>query len=163
MRPRLSSRIHREQTPIITGNYAMTEQEILIELKLLKAHRKKILELKEQIAAEAANIASPSWTTPKVKGGTFISPQERYLERTERLNKELDHVFAEYEDLHYKMLNLMERLPPVEWTVILDRFFREMSMKRTAEVMEFTVNWVKDIQKFAIKLMSEYSEQPPNS
>lgn len=55
----------------------------------------------------------------------------------------------------------MKPLPPTEWTVILNRFFRGMSMKRTAEVMEFTVNWVKDIQADAIKQMSEFSEAPP--
>ena len=139
----------------------MTEQEIHNSLKLLKAKRKEVLELQEQIATEATYVQSSSWSSPKITSGTFITPQERYLEHTERLSKKLGQVLAEYEDLHYKMLNLMDRLPPTPWTVILNRFFSGMSMKRTAEVMGFSVNWVKDIQAEAIQQMSEYSEMPP--
>ncbi len=139
----------------------MTEQEIHNSLKLLKSQRKEILELKEQIAEAATYINSSSWSSPKVTGGTFITPQERYLERTERLNKQFDKALDEYGELANIILDIMKPLPPTEWTVILNRFFRGMSMKRTAEVMEFTVNWVKDIQADAIKQMSEFSEAPP--
>lgn len=129
----------------------MTEQEIHNSLKLLKSQRKEILELKEQIAEAATYINSSSWSSPKVTGGTFITPQERYLERTERLNKQFDKALDEYGELANIILDIMKPLPPI----------RGMSMKRTAEVMEFTVNWVKDIQADAIKQMSEFSEAPP--
>lgn len=136
----------------------MTEREILLKLRLLKAKRKKILELKQQIAEAATYIRGTSWTSTRVIGGAFITPQERYLERTELLKKELNRVFAEYEDLHYNLLELMTPLSAFDWTVILNRFFRGMTMQRTAQDMELSVERIKDIQAQAIKVMSEQSE-----
>ncbi len=143
------------------GKAVMTVQEIHNSLKLLKSKRKEIIELKEQIAEAATYIHSSSWSSPKVTGGMPISPQERYLERVERLQKQYDRVFDEYSDLHYQMLELMNPLDAFDWTVILNRFFRGMSMKRTAEDMEYSVEYIKKCQAEAIKQMSEYSEAPP--
>ncbi len=141
----------------------MTEQEIHTSLKLLKSKRKVILELKEQIAFERVNldgIATVSWTSTKVSGGVAISPQERYLERTERLKKRLYKVLDEYGDLECKMLNLIDALSPFSWLIILNRFFIGMSMKKTAQAIGYSIDYVHQRQAAAIKEMSEHSNKP---
>lgn len=139
----------------------MTAQEIHKTLKLLKIKNEEILELQEQITAEAANVKNLSWDSPKVTNRNCTTPQERYLDRTERLNKKLNKVEAEYDDLHYKLLDLMKSLDSFYWTVIFDRFFRGMSIERIANNIGYSSDYIKKCQAAAIKKMSEFSEASP--
>ncbi len=138
----------------------MKEQEIHNSLKLLNTKRKKILELKERIAEAAIYISGSSWSSPKVTGGTYITPQEKYLERTERLKNQFAKALDEYGDLECKMFSLMDALSPCGWQVILNRFFLGMSVKKAANVMGYSVYYIAECQADAIKVMSKYSDKP---
>ena len=137
----------------------MTEQEILRTLELLKAKRVKIIELQERIKAEAAikdGLTGIAYSSPKLSGGTFITPQERYCERIEHLQGVYNRIYSEYEKMANPILDRMKRLQPTQWQVLINRFFRGMSVKRTAEVMCFSAYNVSIEQKEAVKKLSEF-------
>lgn len=79
----------------------------------------------------------------------------RYMDRLNDLQKRFDILMEDMNNEEKLIDTLMQKLTPTEYEVILNRYLRGLSRVKTARLMKFSVDGVKDIQARAIKKMSK--------
>lgn len=86
------------------------------------------------------------------------STEERYIKEMDRLKDLQKHYELLYDDFckdEELAFNLMRKLSPTEYEVILHRFLEGVSCQKTANLMHYSIDGLKDVQSRAIKKMSK--------
>lgn len=139
----------------------MTYKEIQKILHNLLSKKSRLKSLQAYIV-EAQELISGLTAVQYDKAIVVSSPgnstEERYvkyLDRLKNLQERFDVLFDEMcaeEDL---IGELMQNLAPEENEVILNRFMRGLSIKKTAHIMGYTIDGLNDVQSRAIEKMSK--------
>lgn len=139
----------------------MTYEEIKDLLKSVRSKKSRLLAMQEYIAEERQlmlGVNSPQFDGVAVMHSQENGPEERVIKFIDRLNKwkeRYDKLFEEMcaeEDL---LCELMQKLSPDEYEVILNRYLQGFSRRKTADLMGFTEDGIKSIQRRAFKKMSK--------
>ena len=137
----------------------MTYEEVKNLLKNIRGKKSRLKALKSYIDEERAlieGIGAVSYDKVAVKTSQNNSTEERYIKYLDRL-KDLQNRFdvlmddmCQEEDI---INDLMKRLSPTEYEVILNRYLRGLSVNKTARIMNYSVDGIYDIQERSIKKM----------
>lgn len=137
----------------------MTVEEVRKELKSVRLFINRLDELDKTIQAEAAQkdgLTAISWTSPKVSGGGFTSPQERYVERMDDLKQQYNSLLEQSQSLARALGLHMQVLSFIESEVIINLYFRGYSIGKTAQILGKSSAAVRSAESRAVKAMSEY-------
>ena len=139
----------------------MTYDEVKTLLHNIKSKKSRLKAIKIYIAEERAlmdGIGALDYESSKVVSSPQNSTEERYarhLERINNLQKRFDALFGEMCAEEEIVAKLMEKLSATEYEVILNRYLRGLSVRKTANLMNYSEDGLKDIQSRAIKKMSK--------
>ncbi len=138
----------------------MTYKEVQSLLQNLKGKKARLKAMQMYINKEREQLEGVSavkYDKLIVKASQCNGTEARYIKSMDRLN-DLENRYDDLmEDLHNDeklIFRLMESLSPTEYEVILNRFLRGLSRLKTARIMNFSVDGIKDAQARAIKNMS---------
>lgn len=139
----------------------MTSEEIKELLKNVRSKKSRLKALQSYIDEQRAlieNVGAVNSDSLGVVSSAQNGTEERYakhMDRLVQLQSRFDTLFDEMCEEEDKLNELMQRLPPTEYEVILNRYLRGMSRIRTAQIMGYSEDGLKDVQKRAIKKMSK--------
>lgn len=117
----------------------MTEYRLSPEGEALKAKLEKIRSLKKllkslerQIADEKQSISlcGQDYTQTPVLGGIKTPIQERYVIRLDELNRRYESVMNEVFELEDELSSSLDRLTPLEQSMLIDRYINGWSWRR---------------------------------
>ena len=138
----------------------MTYDEVKNLLQGLPGKKKRLAHLREFIdeeLAEIVSISSAQYEGPRVaSSGAQNGTEERYIKHMDRIReyeKTYDELFAELNKDEKNLMRLMEALTPIEYDVILNRYFRGKSRRDVAVLMHYEEEWIKSLQRSAIEKM----------
>lgn len=139
----------------------MTYEEVKSLLKNIRGKKSRLKALKSYIDEEMTlieGVSAVSYDRVAVKTSQVNSTEGRYVKYLDRLKDLQSRFDALMDDMcrEEDIINdLMERLSPTEYKVILNRFLRGLSVNKTARIMNYSVDGIYDIQERAIKKMSK--------
>lgn len=139
----------------------MTYEEVKNLLKSVRSKKSRLLAMQEYIAEERRimlGVTSPQFDGVSVKHSQENGPEERVIKFIDRLNKwkeRYDKLFEEMCAEEDNLAEMMSKLSPEEHEVILNRYLRGISRRKTADLMGFTEDGIKSIQRRALKKMSK--------
>lgn len=117
----------------------MTEYRLSPEGEALKAKLEKIRSLKKllkslerQIADEKQSISlcGQDYTQTPIMGGIKTPIQERYVIRLDELNRRYESVMNEVFELEDELSSSLDRLTPLEQSMLIDRYINGWSWRR---------------------------------
>ena len=139
----------------------MTRDEVKSLLKNIlgkQARLKAMLSYIKERRALMEGVGAVNYNKVSVCSSLGNSTEERYNREIDRL-KELQQ---RYDTLHDDLCNdeklifeLMQKLSPSEYEVILNRYLRGISAKKVAKLMNYSLDGLYDVQARAIKKMSK--------
>ncbi len=139
----------------------MKYKEIQELLQKVRSKKSRLKALQSHISEEYAlltGIAGKTSENINVIATLDNKVEERYTRHIDRLNalqtlfEQLFEETCQEEDL---LGELMKKLTPTEYEVILNRYMLGISRRRTANLMKYTEDGIKTIQKRALKKMSK--------
>ncbi len=139
----------------------MTYKEIMSKLKNFQSKKSRLKSLRAYIDDEKATMpdaGAVAYDKVVVDSSPRNSIETRYAVYFDRINALEERYAALMRDMSEdeEMLNtLMLKLTPTEYEVILNRFMRGLSRAKTARIMKYSPDGLKDIQQRAIKKMSK--------
>lgn len=137
----------------------MTYEEVKNLLKSVRSKKSRLLAMQAYIAEERQlmlGVTSPQFDGVSVVHSQENGPEDRITKFIDRLNKwkdRYDRLFEEMCEEEDKLAGLMQRLSPVEYEVILNRYLKGLSIKKTARLMNYEEVTIKVISKKAITNM----------
>lgn len=137
----------------------MTYKEVKNLLKSVLSKKSRLLSLKDYIAEErqlVLGVSSPQFDNVSVSHSQENGPEERIVKYIDRYNKwkeRYDKLFEELCAEEDKLCVMMEKLSPVEYEVILNRYLKGLSIRKTANLMNYEENTVKSTCQRAIRKM----------
>ena len=137
----------------------MTYGELKSLLQSLYGKKQRLAHLRQYIdeeLAEIIGISGSQFDGPRVESSAQNGTEERYIKHFDRIReyeKTYDELFAELNKDEKIIMRLMETLTPVEYDVILNRYFRGLPRREVAEMMHYEEEWIKRLQSSAIKKM----------
>lgn len=139
----------------------MTYKEVHSLLKNFdgkKSRLKSMLSFITERRTLIEGVGAVNYDNVSVVSSPGNSTEERYIKELDRLKDLQQRYDLLYDDLcqdEERIFNLMRRLSPTEYEVILNRFLRGLSCTNTARVMSYSIDGIKDAQTRAIKKMSK--------
>lgn len=139
----------------------MTYEEIKNKLRNLQSKKNCLCSLLAYIderRMQVTGLSAVNYEKLVVENSPGNCSEDRYIKFIDWLNDLQERYEALIEDMRREeeQLNqLMQKLTPTEYEVILNRFFRGLSVAKTARIMNYSIDGVKDAQSRAIKKMSE--------
>lgn len=139
----------------------MTYEEIKSMLKNIRGKKARLKSLQLYISEERAlieGVSAINYDKLTVKTSQGNGTEERYIKYLDRLKDLQDRFDALMDDMckEEDIINdLMKALSPTEYEVILNRYFRGLSVSKTARIMNYSIDGIKDLQSRAIKKMSK--------
>lgn len=139
----------------------MTYEEVKSLLKNIRGKKSRLKALKSYIDEEMTlieGVSAVSYDRVAVKTSQGNSTEGRYVKYLDRLKDLQSRFDALMDDMcrEEDIINdLMQRLSPTEYKVILNRFLRGLSVNKTARIMNYSVDGIYDILERAIKKMSK--------
>ena len=137
----------------------MTYNEILNLCKSVCSKKSRLKALQSYIGEERAlieNVGAVNSDSLGVVSSAQNGTEERYakhMDRLVQLQSRFDALFDEMCEEEDKLNELMQRLSPTEYEVILNRYLRGMSVLKTARIMDYSEGGIKHIQERAFKKM----------
>ncbi len=139
----------------------MTYKEVHSLLKNFdgkKSRLKSMLSFITERRTLIEGVGAVNYDNVSVVSSPGNSTEERYIKELDRLKDLQQRYDLLYDDLcqdEERIFNLMQRLSATEYEVILNRYLRGLTRLRTAQIMGYSVDGLKDIQKRALKKMSK--------
>lgn len=139
----------------------MTYNEVLNLCKSVRSKKSRLKAIQLYVAEERAlieNVGAVNSDSLGVVSSAQNGTEERYtmhMDRLIQLQSRFDALFDEMCAEEDNLAELMKCLSPTEYEVILNRYLRGLSRLRTAQIMGYSEDGLKDIQKRAIKKMSK--------
>lgn len=139
----------------------MTEIEVKQLLKSVRSKKSRLLSLQRYINEERSlmgGVSAVDYGKERVQGSGGNGVEERYIKHADRIakaqklyDKLFDEMCAEEDELGRRM----ERLTPTEYEVILNRYMRGISVRRTADIMGYEPTSIYPIQRRAFCKMAK--------
>lgn len=142
----------------------MTINEVKKILVSVRRKKARLIALQEYIQEELAlmsGVGAVDYSKLTVQGSPGNGVEERYVKQSDRLGRiqaHFDTLFTEMCEEEDDLRRRMESLSPIEYEVILNRYMRGFSVKRTADVVGYSEANVYKIQEKAVKKMSGDNE-----
>lgn len=139
----------------------MTYSEVKNILQNIRGKKRRVKALRDYIRKEREaldGVSAVKYDNLAVKSSSDNGTEVRYIKSLDRLNDLEKHYDDLNEDIHNDenlIFRLMESLSPTEYEVILHRFLEGLTVNRTANVMYYQPDGIKDAQTRAIKKMSK--------
>ncbi len=139
----------------------MTYKEVQSLLQNLKGKKARLKAMQSYINKEREQLEGVSavkYDKLVVKASQCNGTEARYIKCIDRLNDLVNRYDELTEDLHNdenSIFNLMQKLSPTEYEVILNRFLRGLTCTKTARIMGYSIDGIKDAQTRAIRKMSK--------
>lgn len=139
----------------------MTYSEVKNILQNIRGKKRRVKALRDYIRKEREaldGVSAVKYDNLAVKSSSDNGTEVRYIKSLDRLNDLEKHYDDLNEDIHNDenlIFRLMESLSPTEYEVILHRFLEGLTVNRTANVMHYQPDGIKDAQTRAIKKMSK--------
>lgn len=133
-------------------------QNVLQNIRGKKRRVKAVGDYIRRAREELDGVSAVNYDKLVVKSAQDNGTEARYIKALDRLNDLEKHYDDLNEDIHNDenlIFRLMERLSPTEYEVILHRFLEGLTVNRTARVMHYQPDGIKDAQTRAIKKMSK--------
>lgn len=140
----------------------MTYEEVKNLLRNMRAKKARLETLLLYIKARRSlmdGVGAVNYDKVSVESSPGNSTEERYIKELDRLKDLQQRYDLLYDDLcqdEEKIFDLMQRLSPTEYEVILNRYLRGLSRYKTARLMNYSDEGIKTIQERAIKKMSKF-------
>lgn len=137
----------------------MTYKEVQNILQNIRGKKHRVDSLGALIRKEREQLEGVSavkYDKLTVKSSQDNGTESRYVKSMDRINDLERHYDDLIHDVHNdeKMIfQLMEKLSPTEYEVILNRFLRGLSRVKTARLMNYSEDNVKHLQRQALKKM----------
>ena len=140
----------------------MTYEEVKNLLRSVRGKKSRLSALQSYIIEERALMQSVSAMQYQTDVGVVSSTQNnvetRYAKHLDRIKKWqtiYDKLFDEMCEEEDRLAEMMKRLTPEEYEVILNRYLKGVSRRKTADLMGFTEDGLKTITRRALKKMSK--------
>ena len=139
----------------------MTYEEVKNLLKSVRSKKSRLLSMQAYIAEVRQimlGVTSPQLDGVAVAHSQNNCPEERIIRYMDRYNKwkELyDKLFDEMCAEEDKLCEMMRTLSPTEYDIILNRYLMGFSVRKTANLMSYEEQTVKNMCRTAIKKMAK--------
>ncbi len=139
----------------------MTYEEVKNLLRNVRSKKSMLSALQSHIAEERAlieNIGAVRYDSLRVKSSPINGTEERYtkyMDKLRELQDRFDKLAGDMCEEEDKLAKLMERLSPIEYEVILNRYLRGLSRYETAKLMDYSDDGIKSAQRRALRKMSK--------
>lgn len=139
----------------------MTYEEVKSLLKNLRGKKSRLESLQLYINERLAlidGVGAVNYNKVKIDSSPGNSTEERYIKEIDRLKDLQQRYDLLYEDFcknEELIFDLMQKLSPTEYEVILNRYLRGLSIRRVSQIMKYSIDGIKDIQARAFEKMSE--------
>lgn len=143
----------------------MTEDEVKKLLKSVRAKQSRLLAMQRYINEQLAlmgGVRAVDYSAAPVQGSGDNQTEARYIKHSDHLqkiqsiyDKLFDEMCAEEDDLAERM----QALSPTEYEVILNRYMRGISVRKTADLMSYSEDGIYRVQQRAFKKMSSKGEE----
>ena len=137
----------------------MTYEEVKSLFKNIrgkKARLKAMLSYINERRTLIEGVGAVNYDKVAVNSSPGNSIEERYIREMDRLKALQERYDVLHEDLckdEDLIFNLMQKLDPVEYEVVLNRYLQGLSRRKVADLMGFTEDGIKTIQRRALKKM----------
>lgn len=138
----------------------MTYEEVKNLLKSVRSKKSRLLAMQAYIAEERQlmlGVAAPQFDGVSVVHSQENGPEERitkFIDRLNKWNERYDKLFGEMCEEEDKLADMMQRLSPVEYEVILNRYLKGQSIRKTANLMNYQEDSIRQICYRAVKKMA---------
>lgn len=138
----------------------MTYEEVKNLLKNIRgkqARLKAVLAYINERRALIEGVGAVNYEKVSVKSSLGNSTEERYVREMDRLKDLQQRYDILHEDLckdEELVFNLMQRLTLTEYEVILNRYLKGLSVRKTSSIMNYQEGSIKQITRRAIKKMA---------
>ena len=139
----------------------MTGEEIKNLLRTVRSKKSRLKALRAYIDEERAlieGVGAVEYDSRGVVSSVQNETEKRYVRHLSRLNQleeRFDILFDEMCAEEDRLCELMQGLSPTEYEVILNLYLRGLPRRKTARIMGYTEDGIKDIRKRFIKKMSK--------
>lgn len=139
----------------------MTPDDIKKLLKSVRAKKSRLIALQEYISEELAlmsGVGAVDYSKIPVQGSGGNGTEERYAKHADRLARiqsVYDELFDEMCAEEDELVRRMEALDPTEYEVVLNRYMRGISVRKTADIMGYSEDGIYRVQQRAFKKLSE--------
>lgn len=139
----------------------MTYDEIKNLLKNVRSKKSRLLAMQAYIEEERQLIMGV--TSPQLGGLGVKHSQEngteqrmmKYLERYSKWKDRYDELFEEMCTEEDKLCEMMQKLSPKEYEVILNRYLKGLTVRKTANIMHYEEDTIRQICYRAVKKMEK--------
>lgn len=139
----------------------MTYEEVKNLLKNIRGKQARLKAVLSYIIERRAlieGVGAVNYDKVSVKSSPGNSTEERYVREMDRLKDLQQRYDVLHEDLckdDELIFELMKALDAEEYEVILNRYLRGLSPRKTAKLMNYSEEWVYLTQRTAIEKMSK--------
>ena len=139
----------------------MTYKEVQNLFKNLQGKKQRLETLLVYINGRRSlmdGVGAVNYDKVSVESSHSNNTEERYVKEMDRLKDLQKHYDLLYDDFckdEELAFNLMRKLSPTEYEVILHRFLEGLSRYKTATLMNYSEDNIKYLQREAIKKMSK--------
>lgn len=139
----------------------MTYDEIKCLLKSVRSKKSRLLALQSYINEERQlmlGVTSPQFDGVVITHSKSNVTEERMAKYIDRYNKwkELyDQLFDEMCTEEDKLAEMMKILSPKEYEVILNRYLKGLTVRKTASIMHYEEDTIRQICYRAVKKMTQ--------
>ena len=141
----------------------MTYEEVKNLLKSVRSKKSRLLAMQAYIAEERRlmlGVTSPQFDGVSVVHSQENGPEKRITKFIDRLNKWKERYGGLFEEMceeEDRLTEMMQKLSPVEYEVILNRYLKGLTVRKTASLMNYQEDSIKKICRKAIQKMTNYS------
>lgn len=138
----------------------MTYKEVKDLLKSLRSKKSRLKALQLYISEQRAlidGVSGINYENLRVVSSFQNGKEDSYIKHLDRiadLIKRYNNLFNDMCKEEDMLANMMNKLTPTEYEVILNRFYRGISVRKTAMVMNYEESTIKSITQRAIKRMA---------
>ena len=137
----------------------MTYEEVKNLLKNIRgkqARLKAVLSYINERRALIEGVGAVNYEKVSVKSSPGNSTEERYVREMDRLKDLQQRYDILHEDLckdEELIFELLQRLSPTEYEVVMNRYLRGLTIRQTAKLMNYQEDSIKQICRRAIQKM----------
>ena len=130
-------------------------------LRNLKAKKSRLLALQNYINecyALMSGVSAVDYSKTPTRGNAANATENRYISHADhlaRIQKMYDELFDAMCAEEDKLAECMHTLSPTEYEVILNRYMRGISVRKTANIMGYSEEGIFKIQQKAFKKISK--------
>lgn len=134
----------------------MTYEETKKLLKQVRAKRRLCKTIRDELEELERNIRALclpgiDYERIRVSGGLPSSSVERIVEKLNNKSAAFDKALTEFMESEDRLTEAIEQLPPVERTILTERYLKDIPPKIIANKMHYSIDHIFTLQRSAIQ------------